>query len=200
MEKSVSIPRQGEVSHQLETHSIRQGLSSYLYLWACISMLSKSEETKDIAPITTFHFSLHRQRLKVLTPPDPFKIRRTKLSQLPGQEATLMGKAKRPLRPSCLTPSEHLTKVLEYFQFLDCSRILRNFPEKREIQSWCFYIFFYYHRPNRKKKTTQHYNLTWANFTFPGYFLRSRFCCSSPATSVGSVCSSLGNLEHRSLF
>lgn len=113
-------------------------------------MLSKSEETEDMAPITTFHFSLYHQRLKVLTPPDPFKIRRTKLSQFLGQEATLVAKANGPLRLSCLTPSEHLTKVLEYFRFLDCSRILQNFPEKREIQSGFFYICFYYNRPNRK--------------------------------------------------
>lgn len=111
-------------------------------------MLSKAEENEDRAPITTFHFSLYRQRLIVPTPPDSFKIRRTKLSQFPGQEATLVAKANRLLRPSCLTSSEHLTKVLEYFRFLDCSRILQNFPEKKEIQSGFFYTFFYYHRPN----------------------------------------------------
>lgn len=163
-------------------------------------MLSKSEETEDIAPITTFHFSLYRQRLKVPTPPEPFKIRRTKLSQYPGQEATLVAKANGPLRPSCLTPSEHLTKVLEYFWFLDCSRILRNFPEKRENSVWVFLHIFLLPQAQQKERKTQHYNLTWANFTFPGYFLWSRFCCSSPATSVGSICPSLGNLEHRSLF
>lgn len=121
-------------------------------------MLSKSEETEDIAPITTFHFFLYRQRLKVLTPPDPFKIRRTKLSQFLGQEATLVAKANGPLRPSCLTPSEHLTKVLEHFRFLDYSRILRNFPEKREIQSGFFYILFFLPQAQQKEK---HSTITW---------------------------------------
>lgn len=66
--------------------------------------------------------------------PIPFKIRRTRLSQFSGKEAILVAKAK--WHP---WPSEHLTKVLEYFSFLNCSRV-------------CWFFFYQYSEFLRKKK------------------------------------------------
>lgn len=78
---------------------------------------------------------------------DPFKVRRTKLSQFPGKEATLLAKAKWHPWPLCLTPSEHLTKVY-YFGVPNCSSILWFLPifwisqKRKRLGLGCSMCFF----------------------------------------------------------
>lgn len=127
-----------------------QARPAFIYLGMHLRCF-KSQETEDIFPIT-FIFPLYCKRLKVLKPPNTFKIRRTRVSQFPGKEATLVAKAEWHLWLSCLTPSDHLTKVLEYFSFLNCSRILQFLPifwisQKREG----FPIYIYILLLQRKK-------------------------------------------------